>query len=246
MLIRDLILFEFDGWLGTIRTSVNCDVAGRLWRHEMLSHALYGISRSQTPVTCRTRPDETVSHFWIIRYSCWICRCTHNVILCSRLHVSYHNDLNVLFMDIDIIDPDRHSNTFKGYFALQWRHNECDGVSNHQPHDCLLNRYSRSRSRKTSKLRVNGPCERIHRSPVNSPHKGPVTRKNVSIWWRHHGQRYSPWWMFLFNTLSMCAQVLFSIYLSYTRRIFWWIDINLHICEIDTLQQPFVIMCILF
>ena len=26
----------------------------------------------------------------------------------------------------------------------------------------------------------------IHRRAVNSPHKGPVTRKNVSIWWRHH------------------------------------------------------------
>ena len=26
----------------------------------------------------------------------------------------------------------------------------------------------------------------IHRWPVNSPHKWPVTRKNVSIWWRHH------------------------------------------------------------
>ena len=25
----------------------------------------------------------------------------------------------------------------------------------------------------------------IHRWPVNSPHKGPVTRK-ISIWWRHH------------------------------------------------------------
>ena len=127
-------------------------------------------------------------------------------------------------MDIDIIDPDRHSNTFKGYFALQWRHSECDGVSNHQLHDCLLNRYSRSRSRKTSKLRANGPCERIHRSPGNSPHKGPVTRKNVSIWWRHHGQRYSPWWMFLFNTLSMCAKdncpsFIFNISLLHTSHI---------------------------
>ena len=26
----------------------------------------------------------------------------------------------------------------------------------------------------------------IHRSPVNSLHKWPVTRKKVSIWWRHH------------------------------------------------------------
>ena len=27
----------------------------------------------------------------------------------------------------------------------------------------------------------------IHRWTVNSPHKWPVTRKNVSIWWRHYG-----------------------------------------------------------
>ena len=28
--------------------------------------------------------------------------------------------------------------------ALQWRHNERDGVSNHQPHDCLLDRLFKS------------------------------------------------------------------------------------------------------
>ena len=27
----------------------------------------------------------------------------------------------------------------------------------------------------------------IHQWPVNSPHKGQVTRKSFSIWWRHHG-----------------------------------------------------------
>ena len=31
----------------------------------------------------------------------------------------------------------------------------------------------------------------IHRGPVNSPHKGPVTRKKVSIWWHHHTHRKS-------------------------------------------------------
>ena len=36
----------------------------------------------------------------------------------------------------------------------QWRHNGLDGVSNHQPHHCLFNRLFRSRSKKTSKLRV--------------------------------------------------------------------------------------------
>ena len=58
---------------------------------------------------------------------------------------------------------------------LQWRHNEHDGVSNHQLHDCLLNRLFRRRSKKTSKLRVTGLC--AGKSPVNSPHKWPVTRK---------------------------------------------------------------------
>ena len=59
--------------------------------------------------------------------------------------------------------------------TLQWRHNECDGVSNHQPDDCSLNHLFRRRSKKTSKLRVTGFC--AGNSPVNSPHKGPVTRK---------------------------------------------------------------------
>ena len=46
----------------------------------------------------------------------------------------------------------------------RWRHNEHDGVSNHQPHLCLLNRLFRRRSKKTSKLRVTGLC--VGNSPV--------------------------------------------------------------------------------
>ena len=61
--------------------------------------------------------------------------------------------------------------------ALRWRHNWRDNVSNHQPHDCLLNRLFRRRSKKTSKLRVTGLCAGNSPGPVNSPHKGPVTRK---------------------------------------------------------------------
>ena len=59
--------------------------------------------------------------------------------------------------------------------TLQCRHNERDGVSHHQPHHCLLNRLFRHRSKKTPKLRVTGLW--VGNSPVNSPHKGPVTRK---------------------------------------------------------------------
>ena len=41
----------------------------------------------------------------------------------------------------------------------------------------LLNRLFRHRSKKTSKLRVTGLCAGISPGSVNSPHKGPVTRK---------------------------------------------------------------------
>ena len=61
--------------------------------------------------------------------------------------------------------------------ALPWRHNGCDGVSNHQPHEYLLNRLFRHRSKKKPKLRVTGLCEGNSPWPVNSPHKGPVMRK---------------------------------------------------------------------
>ena len=62
-------------------------------------------------------------------------------------------------------------------WALQWRHNGHDSVSNHQPHDCLLKRLFRHRSKKTSKLCITGLCVGNSPGPVNSPHKGPVTRK---------------------------------------------------------------------
>ena len=63
-------------------------------------------------------------------------------------------------------------------FALQWRRNKHDSVSNHQRLDCLLNRLFRRRSKKTSKLRATSLYVRgIHRWLLDSPHKGPVTRK---------------------------------------------------------------------
>ena len=36
----------------------------------------------------------------------------------------------------------------------------------------------------------------IHCWPENSPHKWPVTRENVSIWWRHHDKyMHGNWWI---------------------------------------------------
>ena len=60
---------------------------------------------------------------------------------------------------------------------LQWHHNEHDGISNHWCLDWLLNRLFRHRSKKTSKLSVTGHCKGNHQRPVNTLHKGPVTRR---------------------------------------------------------------------
>ena len=71
-------------------------------------------------------------------------------------------------------------NTFLGDTStnpLWWPHNDHDSVSNHQPDECLLNRLFRRTSKKTSNLRVTGLRVGNSPGPVNSPHKGPVTRK---------------------------------------------------------------------
>ena len=60
-------------------------------------------------------------------------------------------------------------------WPLQWRHNVRDSVSYHQPHNCLLNRLFRRRSKKSS----GSPA--FMRGIISDrwfvPHKGPVTRK---------------------------------------------------------------------
>ena len=72
--------------------------------------------------------------------------------------------------------------------ALRWRHNERDGVSNHQPYDCLPNRLFRRRSKETWKLRVTGLC--VRNSPVTGefPAQRASNAENLSIWWRHNGE----------------------------------------------------------
>ena len=86
----------------------------------------------------------------------------------SWLFVWTNNETNKRFGD-DLIHvrQDAHVTSLQWFnIALQWRHNGRDNVSNHQPHDCILNRLFRRRSKKTSKLRVTGLCA------GNSPETG--------------------------------------------------------------------------
>ena len=73
--------------------------------------------------------------------------------------------------------------------ALQCRHNERDGVSNHQLYDCSTV-YSGAIQRKYQRSASLSFVRGIHRWPVNSPHRGPATRKMFPfddvITWAHN------------------------------------------------------------
>ena len=101
-------------------------------------------------------------------------QCTQHVFLFQ------HHLMGYRCMDQSHHQVDFPIQTFRCNYALQWRHNGRDGVSNHQRLECLFNRLFSRRSKKTWKLRITGLCGGI-RWPVNSPHKGPVTRKMLTF-----------------------------------------------------------------
>ena len=110
------------------------------------------------------------------------------------------------------------------WISLPWRHNGRDSVSNHQPHDCLLNCLFRCRSKKTSKLHVTGLCV------GNSPRTGefPAQRasnvENVSIWWRHHDGSSRPFQSIhhsvFVDHVIMCADCINSD-IDVCMRVWW-------------------------
>ena len=71
-------------------------------------------------------------------------------------------------------------------FILQWLHSGRAGVWNYHPHDCLLKRLLRRRSKKALKLHITDLC--AGNSPVTGEFPAQMTNnaENVSIWWHHH------------------------------------------------------------
>ena len=81
---------------------------------------------------------------------------------------------------------------------IHWRHNEPDDVLNHQRLDSFLNRLFRRRSKKNQSPASLAFVRGIHRWPMDSPHKRPVTRKKfhlmTSSWWvRLETSPTGPW-----------------------------------------------------
>ena len=98
-----------------------------------------------------------------------------------------HEEWYLFIIQCGLIECDKHEPVITCYVVLPLNNNnERDGVSNHQPHDCLLNRLFRRRWKKTSNLRVTGPL--CGNSPVTAefPAQRSNNAENVSICWRHH------------------------------------------------------------
>ena len=102
--------------------------------------------------------------------------------------------------------------------ALQWRYNQHDGVSNHQPHNCLLNHLLKRRSKKKHQSSASLAFVRgIHRWPVNSPTQKASNEENVSIWWRHHG-----------CIIIILALLISSRHLTYVSMYIEYLSINVN------------------
>ena len=106
-------------------------------------------------------------------YGLYIDRRAHKHIACLHVNTKIHTHIVIYLCAYTrrwtmAAITRTHTHTHK----LQWRYNDHDGVSNHQPYYCLLN----------------------HHRPLwgNSPVTGefPAQRasnaENVSIWWRYH------------------------------------------------------------
>ena len=96
--------------------------------------------------------------------------------------------------------------------SLQWRHNECDGISNHQTHNCLLKSLFRCRSKKTSMLHVTGLCEGNLLVMGEFPTQRASNVEKVSIWWCHH---HVPFWQVYLLVGHVTEILCISIMISF-------------------------------
>ena len=101
------------------------------------------------------------------------------------------------------------------YINITWRHNEHDGVWNHRCLDCFLNRLLGADQRKTQSSTLLAFVRGIHRLLINSPHKGPVTRKCFHL-------ITSSWMMFSYITDIL---YLLCVYMYFGERFRGYADV---------------------
>ena len=130
-----------------------------------------------SPVSYHPSPSSScITAFWLMLF---VCSLSDSKILSYFI---FHQNSKTLCQAIALTNV---VSTVSA-FSLQWHHNERDGVSNHQPHDCLLNYLFRRRSKKTSKLRFTGLCEGNSLGTSEFSAQRASNGENVSISWPHH------------------------------------------------------------
>ena len=130
---------------------------------------------------------------WSYYWSVTICTC--NILMIDSKSISTSNAFRCVPENPDkLLSEPRPMTPYGGISqSLQWRHNGHDSVSSHQPHDCLLNRLFRRRSKKTSNLRVTDLCAGNSPGTGEFPGQMASNTENVSIWWRHHDIDLTQW-----------------------------------------------------
>ena len=146
-------------------------------------------------VHCQVQSIETemLSCWWGFHWDWyWDWMLSFDKFRCSQWWIlRKYDDISVSVKKTSQMDAIKHPISYLSYnkcIALLWRHNGRNGVSNHQPHDCLLKRsfsMFRCRSKKTSKLRVAGLCATNSPMTGEFPAQMASNAENVSIWWRH-------------------------------------------------------------
>ena len=91
-----------------------------------------------------------------------------------------------------------------------WRHHGRGSVSNHQPHDCLLNRLFRRRSKNIAKLRVTGLCAGNSPETGEFPAQMASNAENGSIWWRHHVPMLK--WLLCLKHWTDCLKIIIDMW----------------------------------
>ena len=147
------------------------------------------------------RPACTVPHVQMCTLSLWLCRRWARL---SDVWMPRKPLLGkwALWLQVPVL------------LTLRWRHNERDSVSNHQPHDCLLNRLFRRRWKKTSKLRVTGLCAGNSPGTGEFPAQMASYAENVSIWWRHHGENHMLKSTLVYKNVLTCLLIDWWLYLQ--------------------------------
>ena len=116
--------------------------------------------------------------------------------------------------------------------------NGSDGVSNHQPDDCLLNRLFGRRTKKTLKLHVSGLCAGNSLVTGEFPSQRASNAENVSIWWRHHDSRgsgdYHPLFSISGKSVPWADETMLRI---------WGSDFHSRLCGVIFYQPACIHIC---